>query len=95
MNPGDHVILIDDNWESSPNKAFRYGRFTLPKNGVVYTVCDRSVHSQSGISHISLVELPIETKNPGGRVWFRKDRFRKLDKLTPEKILAIETRDFA
>jgi hypothetical protein len=92
MTPGDHVVLVDDNWSTSRNSAFRQGHYTLPKKGIVYTVYDTSIHQPTGEKHISLCELP-QGGPRGCRIWISARRFRKLDRLTPESILAIETRD--
>jgi hypothetical protein len=83
MKPGDHVVLVDDDWTSSPNEKsrllWRHKPEIFPVRGTVYTVRLAIVHPELGL-HIKLEELSPNGDQPH----WGAHRFRKLNKLTPE-----------
>lgn len=88
MQPGDHVILVNDDWSTSKDWRIRDGQIERPVRGTVYTITHACMVAEK--LHIELFELPEYNV---GRARWSAWRFRKLSRLTPESILAIETTD--
>lgn len=81
MQPGDHVILVDDDWSKSRNRHIQFRLIPLPVRGVVYTVCHAAMRGDE--LHIGLAELPLVPRQKRCTGFFAH-RFRKLSRLTPE-----------
>ena len=87
---GQHVVLIDDNW----NTGYSYAHITkVPAKGVVYTV--RAIEARDkqrvGLLLREIVNVPRRHADGHLEISFRATRFRPLPKLTPEQFLTVET----
>lgn len=85
MKPGDHVVLIADDW--SPRFLSRY---TVPKRGTVYTireVFDDPRTRRTGRKYLRLEEIVNPAvKHEAG---FAIRRFRRLPKLTIDQFTKV------